>query len=101
MPKVSLATLKTYFEAGDKPTEAQFVDLLDSLKHKDYTDEVVVGFSSTTSIAIEHNQTQPRQFTVYSEGGTLITPTSVVDDGNEATITLGTAASGKVIYRNR
>jgi hypothetical protein len=24
-------TLKTYFETGDKPTEAQFIDLIDSL----------------------------------------------------------------------
>jgi len=30
---VSKATLKTYFETGDKPTEAQFVDVFDSLAH--------------------------------------------------------------------
>jgi len=30
-------TLKTYFETGDKPTENQFVDLIDSLKHQEDT----------------------------------------------------------------
>ena len=31
MAIVDRATLKTYFETGDKPTEAQFIDLIDSL----------------------------------------------------------------------
>lgn len=31
MAVVTSAVLKTYFEAGDKPTEAQFIDLIDTL----------------------------------------------------------------------
>jgi hypothetical protein len=31
MAIVSIATLKSYFETGDKPTQAQFVDLIDTL----------------------------------------------------------------------
>jgi len=31
----SKATLKTYFETGDFPTESQFADLIDSLRHED------------------------------------------------------------------
>ena len=31
MAVISIATLKTFFETGDKPTEAQFVDLIDTL----------------------------------------------------------------------
>jgi len=30
MAKVTRATLKTYFETGDKPTQAQFASLIDS-----------------------------------------------------------------------
>lgn len=31
MTVVSRAVLKSYFETGDKPTEAQFIDLIDSI----------------------------------------------------------------------
>lgn len=31
MAVVSIVTLKSYFEAGDKPTEAQYIDLIDTL----------------------------------------------------------------------
>lgn len=31
MAVVSITTLKSYFEAGDKPTEAQYIDLIDTL----------------------------------------------------------------------
>ena len=31
MAQVNRTTLKTYFETGDVPTEAQFIDLIDSL----------------------------------------------------------------------
>ncbi|MBC8756937.1 hypothetical protein H2O64_19855 [Kordia sp. YSTF-M3] len=33
--KQTLETLKSYFETGDKPTQAEYEDLLDSLVHKD------------------------------------------------------------------
>lgn len=31
MPVVDIATLKSYFQTGDTPTEAQFIDLMDTL----------------------------------------------------------------------
>ena len=31
MSSVSVATLKTYFNTGDKPTEANFIDVFDSM----------------------------------------------------------------------
>lgn len=34
MPLQSIATLKTWFETGDKPTQSQFWDWLDSFFHK-------------------------------------------------------------------
>lgn len=37
----SLSILKSWFETGDKPTEAQFSDLLDSFRHKN--DNIPVG----------------------------------------------------------
>ncbi|WP_430411011.1 hypothetical protein [Kordia sp.] len=33
--KQSLETLKSYFETGDKPTQAEYADVFDSLVHKD------------------------------------------------------------------
>lgn len=35
MPKKSINILKSYFETGDRPTESQFSDLIDSFLHKD------------------------------------------------------------------
>lgn len=42
MPIKPIATLKTYFETGDQPTEAQFEDLIDSFIHQQ-TGLVVTG----------------------------------------------------------
>lgn len=33
MAVVDKTTLKSYFETGDRPTESQFIDLIDSLMH--------------------------------------------------------------------
>jgi len=38
MAQQGRTTLKTYFETGDKPTEAQFIDLIDSFYN--FTDDV-------------------------------------------------------------
>jgi hypothetical protein len=35
MSKKTIAILKSYFETGDRPTESQFADLIDSFYHKD------------------------------------------------------------------
>ncbi len=44
MPVKSIAVLKTFFETGDRPTESQFGDLIDSFIHKT-TGSVVIGKS--------------------------------------------------------
>lgn len=43
--KQTLETLKSYFETGDKPTQTQYVDLFDSLVHKD---DVLTVISANT-----------------------------------------------------
>ena len=41
--------LKGYFETGDKPTQSQFADLIDSFKHKNDTlsDQEVVQLANS------------------------------------------------------
>mgnify|MGYP003682979905 CR=1 FL=1 len=47
--KQTLETLKTYFETGDKPTQAQYEDLLDSLVHVNQVPvQVHTAHASTT-----------------------------------------------------
>lgn len=48
MAIVDKTTLKTYFEAGDKPTESQFEDLIDSLAH---TNDVGGGGGGVSIVA--------------------------------------------------
>lgn len=60
MPVVSRATLKSYFETGDKPTEDQFIDVFDSLVHQTELPgggggggvPVILGFSTANADAV-------------------------------------------------
>ncbi len=84
--KQSRTVLKSYFETGDKPTEPQFSDLIDSLMHlddgvfvtnieKDQNGNQVITFSDNTKVSIE-KQTD-----------------HVVQDNKIRTINLGTIRS--------
>lgn len=58
MPVKTISVLKTYFETGDRPTESQFADLIDSFIHKttgsvitarsydEETGQVIINFSN-------------------------------------------------------
>lgn len=50
------ATLKSFFETGDKPTQAQFYDLIDSLFHKteDSVNWTEIAGKPTTFVPSEH-----------------------------------------------
>jgi len=65
--KQTIATLKSYFETGDAPTQQQFSDVFDSLVHKDegkiitsitqiLGGDIVFNFADTTSMTIPMNQ---------------------------------------------
>ena len=43
------ATLKTYFETGDQPTEAQFSDLIDSLQAQSNALQYIASASAVGS----------------------------------------------------
>lgn len=63
MAEKNIAVLKTYFETGDRPTEGQFADLIDSFVHKntgaaivsksydETTGDFSIGFSDNTTIS--------------------------------------------------
>ena len=59
MAKQAINTLKSWFQTGDKPTQSQFWDWLDSFVHKDDTieinnvaglDDALSGFASQESV---------------------------------------------------
>lgn len=45
--KKSKSVLKSYFETGDKPTESQFSDLIDSLVHQDEENRIYITGTNT------------------------------------------------------
>lgn len=45
--KKSKSVLKSYFNTGDKPTESQFSDLIDSLVHQDEANRIYITGTST------------------------------------------------------
>ena len=51
MASVNITTLKTYFNAGDEPTEANFVDVFDSLLSIHADDDTTVAGVTTFSSA--------------------------------------------------
>src|SRR3990167_6747404 len=52
MSIVSLATLKTYFETGDFPTENQFIDLIDTLSNSSTMLVKKITYSTADVIAM-------------------------------------------------
>lgn len=77
MPVKSISVLKSYFETGDRPTESQFADLIDSFIHKQTggltvvansydaeTGDVYFSFSDTSTLEfnIKGNANEPISF---------------------------------------
>jgi hypothetical protein len=52
MSEQSRTTLKTYFNTGDKPTEAQFVNLIDSCVNKTDDSYAAYGYNTYTEVPI-------------------------------------------------
>lgn len=66
MAKKPINILKTYFETGDRPTEQQFADLIDSFLHKD-SGTVITGWTfnnATGAVAIGFSDNTSLEFTV-------------------------------------
>lgn len=58
MAIVSRTVLKSYFETGDKPTEAQFIDLIDSLLNliDGNSDDIIEGVTKLFMTAAEKSK---------------------------------------------
>ena len=74
MASVNITALKAYFNAGDEPTEANFVDVFDSLLSIHADDDTTVAgdttFSGASSFSGGHKNT------VVLNGGTTVTLTA-------------------------
>lgn len=89
-------TLKTYFNTGDKPTEAQFVDLIDT------SNKFVTAEATSATIAVTDDTdyavpaiSQPAGSYIWEvsfiSAGNIVTAGS---SGNDLQFEIGTAASG-------
>lgn len=88
MTAVSRTTLKTYFETGDKPTQAQFIDLIDSSLNLAETasqtiksDVVVSGGLSVTGIVSAASFSIPNLSTGIVSASTLNSTGTLKVDG--------------------
>ena len=57
--KKPIEVLKTFFETGDKPTEQQFCDLIDSFHHKDsgiVIEDIQLDPSNGTTISLSNGE---------------------------------------------
>jgi len=72
MAQVNRATLKTYFETGDKPTQGQFENLIDSVPNL-----VDDGVPSTTRF-FEYANVQPIDNTPQQLGSTYVLPAATL-----------------------
>ena len=79
MAKVSTATLKSYFNTGDTPTEANFINLFDSLENLDAAswDVDTTGVSDSSSKLQTIFNAASDGDTVYLPKGTIYVNTSV------------------------
>lgn len=88
MAVVSIATLKSYFQTGDFPTEDQFVDLIDTLAA---LPDVSAGTYTPDLTAVANITATTAQVCQYLRVGNTVT----VSGGFTATLT---AASATTIY---
>jgi hypothetical protein len=83
MPKQSPLVLKGYFNRGDKPTEDQFGDLIDSFRHKDEGVPVaqVSGLSQELSNYVTQSQLSAVSLTKITAQVTTANNTVLIPQG--------------------
>lgn len=98
MAIVSIETLKTYFETNDKPTQAQFVDLIDTLAFlpEPITPIITTSWQSTlvSSNVAAINSTQY----IVVANATFTDPNPIEGKGYQVYMRNGTATIGTVPY---
>ncbi len=79
--KQSKAVLKSYFETGDKPTQTQFEDLIDSFVHEDDVTRIYVT-------GVERNQATGDSEIKLSNGSKLLiqNPANVINQDNKVKV---------------
>lgn len=109
MPKQSVATLKTWFETGDKPTQQQFWDWLDSFIHKDdgIAQSQVTGLvDSLNSLATQAsvNELKAIVLTTSASSVSAVLPAGVIlekvriKSNAVQTVNIGITPGGSEIY---
>ena len=108
MAKQSVATIKSWFQTGDKPTQAQFWDWLESFIHKDdpITTSQVTGLNTTLSTLATQASVDALKGTVLSASASTFS-TSIaagtilhvlrIKSTSAITFNLGTSVGGSQI----
>ena len=95
MASVNITTLKTYFNAGDEPTEAQFVNVFDSLLsiHAD-DDTTVAGDTTFSGVTTLSGQAYARGYTSTTPSLIQKWPAHTDATAGNATITIAQVLTG-------
>ena len=95
MASVNITTLKSYFNAGDEPTEAQFVNVFDSLLsiHAD-DDTTVAGDTTFSGVTTLSGQAYARGYTSTTPSLIQKWPAHTDATAGNATITIAQVLTG-------
>lgn len=87
MPQVSRAVLKSYFETDDVPTQAQFIDLIDSILN--FVDDTSIGQWTVSGNNLYHNNAESGFF-----GFSTNTPTAKIHAVSNGAVPLVSMGDG-------
>jgi hypothetical protein len=89
----SSATLKSYFNTGDYPTEGQFANLIDSTLNQNITGGITVNSSNVATVVTNANLTGD----VTSSGNTTTISASAVETAMIEDLAVTTAKLAKIV----
>ena len=86
-------TLKTYFNAGDEPTEAQFAELIDSSMIPGIMGLTAVTLATNTTLAIATHSVQTGNYVAVNADAVVLTLPTVVIGATFLIVNIGASAS--------
>ena len=86
-------TLKTYFNAGDEPTEAQFAELIDSSMIPGIMGLTAVTLTSNTTLAVATHSVQTGNYVAVNADAVVLTLPTVVIGATFLIVNIGASAS--------
>lgn len=98
MSEKARAILKAYFNTGDKPSEAEFANLIDSMSN--FSDDFATKFAKKllSSADLLSSNTTPPEIIVVPGAGKILIPQLIIARTNYGTITYATNTTLQLMW---